>query len=181
MSSTLTYNISYPDGSQQPNVPLSMQTTAESVETALAGLPQGLQVVAQRTANISGTTNTWVAIYIPSFTFKANRNYQIIWTGAAYSSTAQQGALAQIQSCSTADAAAANTGLTELMGYNLVDVIANQNYKFNVTRGLSFTADTSLQIKGTLTTTENLAAGPTYPSQLSIIDLGSIPVPVYLS
>lgn len=38
MPTTLNHAISYPAGTAAPNVPLAMQTTAESVETALNGL-----------------------------------------------------------------------------------------------------------------------------------------------
>ena len=53
MPSTLKYQITYPAGNVAPNVPLAMQSTAESVEAAL-------DTINSRSSGHPVLTNSWV-------------------------------------------------------------------------------------------------------------------------
>lgn len=48
MPTTLTHQISYPSGSQAPNVPVVMQTTAESVDAALSKITKAPLIICSK-------------------------------------------------------------------------------------------------------------------------------------
>jgi hypothetical protein len=114
---------------------------------------------------------------IASFTFKANRRYLVEWEGTVENNTANTICLAQIQTCSTADAANLTTGLTEIRGSAVPTAIANAVIYFCARRHIKYSADTTLQIKGTIAPqvgggSVTFGAGATWPGQLTITDEG---------
>lgn len=164
---------------------------ASITNTALAGTwgpsspaaaAQGLKAEVDMTAAGSAIgTTVAVVMNIPSFTFKANRWYCLEFNGAAQPNNGGACmALAQIFSCSTADAANATTNMTELKGYNINfngGGTINNNF-YGVRRLIKYSVDTTLQIKGCLTSattgvTWTPVAGATWPTQLSITDMGA--------
>lgn len=56
MSTTLKYNLYYPSGSSSPNVPLAMQTQAESTEAALTTVENLTKWKARNVAPATGTS-----------------------------------------------------------------------------------------------------------------------------
>lgn len=65
----------------------------------------------------TGTVTNAIINNIPSFTFKANRNYRIVWDFSYYASGNSDSLFwCSIQRASTADAASAITGLTPIAG-----------------------------------------------------------------
>lgn len=137
--------------------------------------PLGTVALVEMTS-AGGTTSTQqIVMNIASFTFKANRRYEIEWTMGAVGITAGTTGLAQLFSCSTADGAQAITGLTELTGFNLDWRQASQTSRIVAKRKIMFTVDTTLQIKASLNGNGNscyCSAGATWPGQLSIEDKG---------
>ena len=179
MPQTLNWAIKYPAGSVAPNVPANMQTLAESVDAGLTTLDKGargLIAINEKTASGTAQSAIYVAQYIPSVTFKANRWYEVSFSGVVLSSVSDNNALAQIQTCATTDGTGSTTGLTEIAGYNLVNTVANASYKFSFSRKIKYSVDTTLMIKGTIkpnTGTITNSAGSTWPGQLAVVDLGA--------
>lgn len=143
---------------------------------ASSAAPRGLLALSENTSSGGASTGTQVILTIPSFTFLANRWYEVQWTASIQNATGASGSpLAQIQVASTADAAAATTGLTEIMGYNVITTGANQTIRMHASRRIRYATNTTYQIKATLNGVGqscNVVAGPTFPAQLSIADLG---------
>jgi hypothetical protein len=112
-------------------------------------LPKGLlyvQMVPSSTGQISGTTPV-VVNNVPTFTFKANRWYEITWDFSYYCSVANAYPQFLITTCSTADAAALATGLTSIRFLTLSTPIAGNSEGGTVRRRIKYTTDTTLQIK----------------------------------
>lgn len=141
-------------------------------------LALGLQAIAEMPSSTAAGSALFVAMNIASFTFKAGRRYLIEWTAGVVNNTAgsSNAPLAQIQSCAVTDSASLTTGLTELMGYNLSFNANGQSVRANPKRRITYTTDTTLQIKATLNgagvLSINGAGGPTWPMQLAIYDEG---------
>jgi hypothetical protein len=140
-------------------------------------LPRGLGTMVEFTSNSGTAVGQQIVMNIPSFTFLANRWYEIEWTAGVVNTTGPSSVpLAQLFSCSTADAAPAITGLTELMGHNTLFTASYQTARVDMKRKIKFTTNTTKQIKASLHGNGQgcyVSAGPTYPAQLSIIDLGT--------
>jgi hypothetical protein len=150
----------------------------DAIITEVNKMPRGIQAINELTAASPNIPALQVVQNIASFTFKANRRYVVKWTGGIYcTNVANIQGLIQIQSCSTADSSSATTNLTELMGWNIEAVGQNVTQRFAPEREIMYTSDTTLQIKGTFNPTGGgtwiVAAGPTFPAQLSITDVGA--------
>lgn len=171
MPSTLKYNITYPAGNVAPNVPLVMQTQAESVEAgidaALAKYPQGLLSSQKGTANSSAVSALSVINNIPTFAFKAGRKYRIVWNGQYYTSVASSFWALRIQSASTVDSAALTTGLTQVQSRTMSAGAASSSQSFYVEAIYEPVSDTTLQIKFTV---QNAAGGGTIVIAASAVD-----------
>lgn len=136
---------------------------------------KGLVAIDERTTTSTVNAGTNVIQFLASFTFKANRWYHVEWFATLVPSVANQQGLMQIHTCSTADASNATTGLTEIRGVN-VNAPGTFPIPGYASRKIKYGADTTLQIKATTnggTGTLGTQAGPTYPSQLCITDLGT--------
>lgn len=147
--------------------------------TYTGNLPKGLCVLADHTSVTPSMTKLTVITSIASFTFKANRQYEIEFTCGVgvVSGSLSNTPLVQLYTCAVTDAAAATTGLTELTGYNVIVSTMGATARANPKRKISYPVDTTLQIKATVSPNNNtvlIAAGETYPAQLSIVDLGII-------
>lgn len=152
MPSTLKYGITYPSGSVAPNVPIAMQTQAESVDAALTALniekmAKGLVYETKATAGSGGFTALTVVSNIPSFTFKAGRRYQIVWDGHHLSSVAADTVEMQIATCSTAEAAGSVANLT-VRRKKYYPIVKANTYEADFTSApITFGTDTTVQIK----------------------------------
>lgn len=119
MPSTLKYGITYPAGNVAPNVPLAMQSTAESTEAAIdvaadktsAGMKTFTRISAA-TGAIGGTKQ--VVFNFPTFSFKAGRVYRIRWNYNYTPSNAGSYGSYEICSSAVSDGAGVTTGLTPL-------------------------------------------------------------------
>lgn len=83
----------------------------------LDALPKGL-VYSNKVTTSTGQMGAGptVVFNVASFTFQANRNYRIVWDTSHYMTDTASEFYMSINTCSTADAAAATTGLTALGG-----------------------------------------------------------------
>lgn len=162
-----------PTGSAGLNVPGTSGAAGWYPTWWLDRLPLGLKAMQEYTTSTGSTSTLAVQQWIPTFTFKANRRYRVEWSLSVACSTAGSG-LVQIHTCSTADAAGATTGLTEIMGYNLRFAVNSETKRVYLKREIQYTADTTLQLKGTINvgTGAWMQAGTTFPGQLSVTDMG---------
>lgn len=160
-------------------------TTANITQLAKTGVgtsmqPKGLLFKNVDTGN-SGSIGTAIAVVynIPTFTFKAGRHYRIRWDFEYQGTTAGNYIIASVQSASTADAAGATTGLTQLKGkpwkVNDASSISQPAY---VDAYYSPVADSTIQIKfclsvavgsGTILKTQTA----TSPGYFTVEDLGA--------
>lgn len=129
------------------------------------------------TANGAGLTTLAVQNNIGSFTFLANRKYKIVWQGGYSLSVASDYFNLAVQSASTADAAGAITGLTQLQGRSYTANNAGAGESFYVEAIYEPTVDTTLQIKFTVARaigsgSWTLQASATAPSYGYIEDQG---------
>jgi len=113
--------------------------------------PKGLVAYAQNTTNSGAIGAKTVILNIPSFTFKANRRYRVELDGNyACSGTASTMQLT-LNTAPVADAAGLTTNLTGIRSTADRPNMANEGRRMNVMRpGLSYGADTTLQIKACL-------------------------------
>lgn len=137
----------------------------------------GLVAETDYTTVSGGATSLQVIANIASVTFKANRWYEVFAHGGLQNTTANTIALAHLHTDSVSNAANNVTGLTELMGYNVPTTVANQTYRFHLSRKIKYSSDTTVQIKVTCEPqigggSVSAAGGSTWPLQLGIIDLG---------
>lgn len=137
--------------------------------------PLGLTALSEMAFNSGSSTALTIVQNIASFTFRKNRHYLIKWSAGIVYTSGSGAALAQLWSCATTDGAGVTTGLTELMGWNLDFRTANQTIRTAVERHISYTVDTTLQIKSSFNgngSTLYGSGGATYPMQLTIEDRG---------
>ncbi|WP_284984314.1 hypothetical protein [Arthrobacter sp. efr-133-TYG-118] len=102
------------------------------------------------TANGAGLTTLAVQNNIGSFAFKGGRKYKIVWQGGHSFSSAGDYFNLAIQTCSTADAANATTGLTTIQGRTYTTNSAGLGESFYVEAIYEPATDTTLQVKFTV-------------------------------
>lgn len=93
-----------------------------------------------------GTTKTVVAT-IASFTFKAGRNYRVVWDANLFPGSADVGATLTIATAATTDAVTATTGLTVLGARNVQARLYGVSVGAFVTGYFKPSADTTVQLK----------------------------------
>ena len=160
---------SFPPGNPDIN---SILTRLNAIDALNAKAPLGLVKLDSRTTTGSGSS-MWICQSTNAFTFKANRRYLIEWAAGASHGTAGTQGLAQLYSAPSSDTWNSTSNLTELMGFNIDFRTAGNAYRVNPKRQISYTSDTTVQIKAALSAGTSLVAGSTYPAQLSITDLGA--------
>ena len=178
MPSTLKHAISYPAGTAAPNVPLVMQTTAESVEAALEDIPQGIIAYAKTTSN-SGAVGTTISVVnnIGTVPFVNGRRYRISWISNFYTSNTTTTAAFKIHTAATTDGASLTTGLTTLADTEERPVTANERYPLNFVTYYDSTAGAK-QLKVTVNAVSGagtvvVAAAATSPGFLIVEDMGA--------
>jgi hypothetical protein len=148
-----------------------------STPATVGAVAKGLVANVDSTTNSSSSTGQQIISNIPTFTFLANRWYEVEWTTGVVNNTgASSIPLAQLFTCAVADPAAATTGLTEISGWNIISTASLQTVRVVVKRKIKYGSNTTLQIKGSLHGNGQdcyAAGGATWPGQLSITDLGA--------
>jgi hypothetical protein len=166
---------------------ISVAASAASILTAnITTIPTGATTPAlgimpgrvKVTASGAGLTTLAVQNNIASFTFRANRRYKIVWHGGYSLSVATDYFNLAIQTCSTADAAGAITGLTAVQSRSYTANAAGAGESFYVEAIHEPASDTTLQIKFTVARalgsgTWTLQAAATAPSYCYIEDQGA--------
>lgn len=152
MPTTITHNISYPSGSQAPNVPVVMQTTAESVDAALTelgtgNLAKGL-VYFDKVTTGSASVSDAIINHITTFTFKAGRRYRIVWDTSFISGGASSLFYCSINFTAVGSAPSSTAGLTTLNGRTIHCPLAGSTtYSGPITTDYKPTVDTTTMIK----------------------------------
>ena len=112
---------------------------------------QGIQPgVVKVTANGAGLTSLAVQNNIASYAFRGGRKYKIVWHGGYSLSVATDYFNLAIQTSSTADAAGAITGLTQVQGRSYTANAAGAGESFYVEAIYEPATDTTLQVKFTV-------------------------------
>jgi hypothetical protein len=187
MALTPANSVPYAGPNDAPDVPYWQQRQAEFIDadktskdgrlTAVekAGLGQIYWNVG--TANSGAFSTASVVANIASFTFKAGRRYRIVWDFSYNTSTAGTYMSMCIARCSTTDAAALTTGLTNLGGRTIHTDGAGLTESRTIYGYYNPTTDSTVQIKfygartaGTGTMTILSASEPAY---YYIEDLGA--------
>lgn len=186
MSTVTTYlNLVKPASPEQFSL-ATYNNNLDLVDTHLKDVVQkmakGYAAYVELASNSPGINTQAVVLNIPSFTFRANRNYRIGASGNGSVDALGSAFGFLLTTCAVADAAAVTTGLTQLRG---------STYRFDSTGegravldGLAkdrlvFGADTTLQIKLTAarivgtTGSVTLLSGSTDRTCLYIEDLGA--------
>lgn len=95
-------------------LPIETYSSASSSWASTFNLPQGVKVRRIQTSISGAIGSVQVIDNIPSFTFKAGRQYRIIWDANFYGSGANSTFAFSIGSCSTSDPASQTSGITNL-------------------------------------------------------------------
>lgn len=153
-TSTPTINLVKPAKPEQYNLDV-VNNNSDAIDAAFAAdrtangkLAKGLVNQAIGTSTSGGITTTLTIISnIATFTFKANRNYLIVWDGHISSTVDGDVADLSINTCAVADSASLNTGLTVKRQKTRKVVGANAMADFVIHAPVKFGVDTTLQIK----------------------------------
>lgn len=177
MPSTVKYAISYPAGTTAPNVPVVMQTTAESVESALTALAtekaaKGLLAYNSNPAGSTGLAGTGIMCDLVQASLVINRLYRISYSVNTLSTGAANMAIAvALKKSVTTDATATGTDIDNAWTIYSAPV-AGQGCTSLVEMIYRATATETVNIKAVMARATTTAGYDISSRKLAVYDMG---------